>query len=640
MKTKDEIKKDLLNNKKLQDENETSITRIIEQMPDQRILISESEGIYGQIFNGQHGSIKYVKGEKEQVIIRFSGGIGPVYKMDTAWGLQLNFNHLKIILTTENAVKYIKNHFYLTPSQTQKLMEILSYYVEDNTGTGNYLDYSPSPIKILDGVIHVDYEIGNNSKILSDLFNFYPKATHPDYFLENLGYNLISPFHNDLKHLGNSVIQTPLLLAEGVTKGAKTSIPVFFIGKGFALPKDKFLYGLERVKTQADLNVHANETNIPMIIDDVKTSWLEKNKDSLKSYVQTGVFADRGKQNGIELNELKGQRSIIFTLNDKYKIDTDLAITNRIFIERFTKFHSGRRNKPLFLKFEKSMPSGFMYSLIRELFDGKKIIDIYNEVENLEDPIDWLNYGIQYINSLCKKYNLPEFPSLKAKKLLDHDTNAMEVAQAFIGEWERINDSAQKSKVEHDFKIDEMNSRIYIYFTASAFKTLNSLLALHLPYDSAIDFINNVKSDTNSVCVENEGKTISVRVSKYPKKMFCISIPDSGDNKNNDNEDCYDLDSLPDGPVKRSLMEEQEASTDNKAPNNQANQDNPDIIYRKSQALATDISISDVFQRSGYNYYALDKSKNDIKGKAWQSYILKSQEITRKEFETMRGDSQ
>ncbi len=432
MKTKDEIKKDLLNNKKLQDENETSITRIIEQMPDQRILISESEGIYGQIFNGQHGSIKYVKGEKEQVIIRFSGGIGPVYKMDTAWGLQLNFNHLKIILTTENAVKYIKNHFYLTPSQTQKLMEILSYYVEDNTGTGNYLDYSPSPIKILDGVIHVDYEIGNNSKILSDLFNFYPKATHPDYFLENLGYNLISPFHNDLKHLGNSVIQTPLLLAEGVTKGAKTSIPVFFIGKGFALPKDKFLYGLERVKTQADLNVHANETNIPMIIDDVKTSWLEKNKDSLKSYVQTGVFADRGKQNGIELNELKGQRSIIFTLNDKYKIDTDLAITNRIFIERFTKFHSGRRNKPLFLKFEKSMPSGFMYSLIRELFDGKKIIDIYNEVENLEDPIDWLNYGIQYINSLCKKYNLPEFPSLKAKKLLDHDTNAMEVAQKLI----------------------------------------------------------------------------------------------------------------------------------------------------------------------------------------------------------------
>ena len=99
---------------------------------------------------------------------------------------------------------------------------------------------------------------------------------------------------------------------------------------------------------------------------------------------------------------------------------------------------------------------------------------------------------------------------------------------------------------------------------------------------------------------------------------------------------------LPEGPVKQSLIEEQEhvTSTDNKEPNNQANQDNPDIIYRKSQALATDISISDVFQRSGYNYYALDKSRNDIEGKAWQSYIMKSQEITRKEFETMRGDSQ
>jgi len=69
-------------------------------------------------------------------------------------------------------------------------------------------------------------------------------------------------------------------------------------------------------------------------------------------------------------------------------------------------------------------------------------------------------------------------------------------------------------------------------------------------------------------------------------------------------------------------------------------QDNSDIIYRKSEALATNIPFCDVFQRGSFNYYALDLSKIDINGRPWQSYILKSQEISKKEFETMRGARQ
>ena len=66
--------------------------------------------------------------------------------------------------------------------------------------------------------------------------------------------------------------------------------------------------------------------------------------------------------------------------------------------------------------------------------------------------------------------------------------------------------------------------------------------------------------------------------------------------------------------------------------------DNPDIIYRKSEALATNIPFLDVFQRGEYNYYAIDKSQNDTNSKAWNSYIMKSQEITAKEFYLMKGD--
>jgi phage/plasmid-associated DNA primase len=116
--------------------------------------------------------------------------------------------------------------------------------------------------------------------------------------------------------------------------------------------------------------------------------------------------------------------------------------------------------------------------------------------------------------------------------------------------------------------------------------------------------------------------------------------PETDDGKKDEKTDNDDAGDNPSGNSPDSDKSAGNEANKNEENGKQEAIDNSDIIYRKSQALATDISISDVFQRSGYNYYALDKSKNDIKGKAWQSYILKSQEITRKEFETMRGDSQ
>ena len=593
-KNKEEIKKDLLNrlDEKFKNENVDEINKIVNnQISDYIVVISEPEDITGKIFNGQHGSIQYLKRDHVQVLLRYSGSIGPVYKIDNSWGLELNLNHSKIILKTDDAVRYIKNRFYLTPGQTQRILEIFTYFIQENENSGNYINYSTSPIIIENGITHVNHNLLDNSLILKSLLEFYPKSSHPEYFEEVFSYNLLGPFHNTLKQMGTSIIQAPLLLAQGPSKSGKTSTPALFIGKGFDLPKDKFLYGLQRIKTPTDLNVHANESNIPMVIDDIKTLWLEKNKDSLKSYVQTGIFADRGKQNGIELNELRGQRSILFTLNDKYRIDTDQAASNRIFIETFTKLNVERENKEGFTKFKQSLPTGFMFSLIKEIFENKNIQELYDEVENIEDPLDWLNLGLKKINELCSKYKLSKFPLLQKRKEVEMDTNALEVVQAFIGEWDRISSMEYKSKIAGDFKVETKNHRIFIYFTAGAFKTLNSSLGLKLPYDSAIDFINNVKSDAKLIQVENEGKMTNVRMDGYPKHMYCISMSDSDDNfdntnnenltgppkeniengengkNNNENQkENYKIDnieSLPDGPVKQSLIEEREEQKNN-----------------------------------------------------------------------------
>ena len=121
---------------------------------------------------------------------------------------------------------------------------------------------------------------------------------------------------------------------------------------------------------------------------------------------------------------------------------------------------------------------------------------------------------------------------------------------------------------------------------------------------------------------------------------FCVKDSENNDKKDENPLDSYngnkghnnfDPNSLPEGPFKESLKEELELKEIEK------NRDNPDIIYRKSQDLAIDIAFIDTFQYSGFNYYAIDKSKNNTNGKAWTKYMLKSMEISKKDFETMRS---
>ena len=72
-------------------------------------------------------------------------------------------------------------------------------------------------------------------------------------------------------------------------------------------------------------------------------------------------------------------------------------------------------------------------------------------------------------------------------------------------------------------------------------------------------------------------------------------------------------------------------------------QDEPiesDIIYRKSTDFAKNVAFEESFTRGDFHYYALDKSKNNITGKAWNDYMLKSMNVEEKEFLTMRGDQQ
>lgn len=454
-------------------------------------------------------------------------------------------------LSIEDTVKFLKSEFFLSPEKAQKLMEIVSALVQTEGEKGNFTENFKSPIYVKDKIIHVDYKKYDNYDILSKISKYHNKATNSQAFIGILGWSILAPLHYYLKDMSKVIIQPPLILNEGRTGGGKTSIPNLFLGKGFDMNKKIYFLGMQRVRSDSTLNQHLNKTNLPVLIDDVKPSWLTKNSENFKGYVQVGQFADRGKQNGIEMNEFKGLSSIIFTMNDLYPLDSDSALYGRLLVFRFNQSNSLRKNKGDFNNFVKSLPDGFLLSICKEILDEKETTSIYSEIEKFETPENWANCGIKLINSLCNQYNIPEFPEIKTT-LNDDYSLAEEVSDMFISEWERLENSVKeigydkeamkmqtyRSRIETQFKVEQNNNRIFIYFTGSAFKVLTA--GLKLPYENANDFINNIKS-TESIKVENFGIPKSIRISGFPKKCYVISIP----NDNNNSKEIYDKPETP-----------------------------------------------------------------------------------------------
>ena len=131
----------------------------------------------------------------------------------------------------------------------------------------------------------------------------------------------------------------------GKTQGGKTPLGDIFIGKGYAMAKDAYYYPYQKVRTTFTLMKHLGETSIPALFDDLPSDWLQQHRDDLKAYVQIGHFGDRGKSDQT-VQEYRGRRSFIGTVNSSIRVDDDLAASMRIIILRFTEQNRRRKNLP------------------------------------------------------------------------------------------------------------------------------------------------------------------------------------------------------------------------------------------------------------------------------------------------------
>jgi len=524
-----------------------------------KVVISKTDRIEAIIHNGNDGYIKIVKTRSENGrevesvhdVFRFVGFLGPVLMIDqkipgikfkTPW----DENGMK--LSISDFLTFVKSTYSLTTTQLQSFKSVMDALVIEEARNGNTEDFLTSPIIVLNDVIKVEFQDMDNAENLRKLRNFYEITTNQRAYLLTLGWSILAPFHYALKTRAKGTIQCPLLVFSGRTKGGKTALASFFVGQGFNQSKDDYFFTAESIRTPFTLMKHLSESNLPCVIDDVPSSFNLIHKDALKSYVQTGHFGDRGRGDQT-LTQYKGARSFIETSNEDLVLDEDLAFNNRIIQEKYTKDSADKKNLLAWNDFIYSLPPGFLISIIRELFNGQSINDLLREVEKFDNGIEWINFALDKLNTLCDKYGIPQFPRYEKNTEKDFNTYAIEIAQAFIAEDQRIKNSEEmvweddgygsqtptkrvkfRSKIEGEFKVERRiiqdKPRYFIFFTGSAFKTLTSAQYLKVPYKNATEFLNNIESTDDGVRVEFDGKPISKKIGETPLKMFCISIPE------------------------------------------------------------------------------------------------------------------
>jgi len=543
---------------RLQGFKKSEILPVLWEFIPRRVVISTSDRIEAIIHNGNDGCIKIMRTYSEngrdtesvREIFRYVGYLGPVLRIDQKIpGIKFQTPWEEQKLSISDFLTYVRTTYSLTIIQVQSLKSVLDAFVREEAGNGNTDDFLTSPINVFDDIIKVDYPDIDNAGNLRKLRDFYNVTTNQRAYLLALGWSVLAPLHYALKSRATGIIQAPLLVFTGRTKGGKTALASFFVGRGFSQPKDLYFYGSEAIRTNFTLMKHMSESNLPAVLDDVPASFNSVHKDALKMYVQTGHFGDRGKGDQT-LTQYKGARSFIETLNEDIMLDEDLAFNNRIIQEKYTKDSAEKKNLAQWNDFINSIPSGFMISIEKELFNGQNINDILREIEKFNNGIEWINFGLNKLNILCDKYGIPQFPNYDKNAEKDFNTYGVEIAQAFVAENQRIKTSEEeyweddgdggeravtkikyRSKIEGEFKVEEKQDsngkmRYFIYFTGSAFKTLTSVQYLKVPYRNATEFLNNIESSDGGVRVEFDGKLISKKIGDMPLKVFCISIPE------------------------------------------------------------------------------------------------------------------
>ena len=521
-------------------------------------------------------------------LVQYYGSIYVCSLEDERIGLTLTFdNDEPKNLAIDEAITYIIQHYGVSPKNKQRLISILRGFALQYGKNAPYIPLSP--VSVRDGKIDIQFD---TSKIplegtLIQLHDFLINlASNPGGFLATFSWSLLAWSHYYVKTLSELTVYAPNLVLSGKTKGGKTSLTDIFILKGYnALGKEQkgnFQYHLQDVSTTFTLMNSLRASNLPAIFDEISMNFFNYHKESIKGYASSIRFGQRGTA-AQNTNKYTGIRSFVATMNDNFDLSMDLALSGRLIVIPFDELNTKRQHRAEFIKFYNSLPPGFMFAILKSLFQGKPIKELTSELEILDMPEKWIEKGVEYINKLCRELKIPEFPQYETVKTKT-ETMAYEIASSLASEYDRgYNNQFHNSSIFGEVYVENKSvakrSRRFIFFTGVAFRQIMRNFNYH--FKTATEYLNNIPQG-DDVWVENSGKRKTMRIENQYKKVYVVSVPNWNDdindldndrgnspvnpgNGNNSSVVNTTYENIPDGPVKDELVQNKEDIANEKA---------------------------------------------------------------------------
>ena len=501
--------------------------------PDIIAPIDPDEDINAKIWNGEFGKIVYSTPKRDEVIVRWNGyilGVVLTDEKDNLFGLKYRYNEIERTVPPHVFVSMAKQMFFLPSGETKKLREIIDSYMQNEKRNDRFTEGGYSPIYVKDDKIVVEYPDVEIGDVLKQLREYHDKSTKPEAYRSMLSFCLLAPLHYYLKKKTLKGLQTPLMLLSGKTGSGKTPMTYIFIGKGYGMQKEEYVFGLNMIDKIFTFTSFLSATNIPIVLDDIGMGWVVRYHEHLKSYMQSPYFGARGNSDQT-VNIYKGVASFIMTMNDDFVGDSDPAFTKRLIFVPYTERDSEKVDKPAYMKFMETIPDGFMYMITRKILHGMDINELLDSVENFGTADDWVNFGIDLINNECLLHGIDPFPKFKSGDA-NGSSYVREVLEAMITEWERgkgMSYSANSYTYGNiDVEASENGDILDVYFTSLGLKKTLKLIG-DLPYHSAVEFINAImKTQSRITVIKSEsGNLLSSRRidgKTYPMKVYHIRM--------------------------------------------------------------------------------------------------------------------